>query len=1141
MNAVSLPQDNEVYEAILVEPHSPKSGPSLGCIIGMILGSLFFLMIVGLTVMVSIFSPGVFSPPNPITLEQDAAETREFLATEGVSQALRGGHVTTHPDFDKIDKFVQSMVEISDDTANKKMQKMIDHRRHWEETAKRSTDYFHYGELTRVDMQDLIDNLSGPSPFNTGQYEIVRIDKIASGEYRVALSYDYGYGHESMFIWWLSEVNGRLLIYDWLNTELGTRESFEYGAICDLTITESARHDKHLAAEVAYFAIDENLEYEVYQEQIRKCLRDTESYSGAKSLKGHYELLAAMRWKYHGELREAIRVLDKILSPDSTPGVHLLRAEIEFENGLYDDAVSNYEKFIQTAGSSPHVERQLIQCARMMSDVAEEKRLLAAYCEHVSLARVLHLGNLVELNSDAENKALFEKIDSTDDKASIYTSLANRMKYLRFYQHQFDLLKSHMKTSMPDSALARFAELSAASDTEAFVKALEWVDSLEPEKAAKYRYDFWYAVPDKKILDVFKSADNKESHFEEIADYYRYEDYYPEDMREICELTLEENTESQAANRTLAQLLIGDKDYDGAIEKLNAAAKAMKEDEDKTSFNYSMLRALYQGGKSKKAIAWAVKHELVDSLLNLKIAKDDFAQFEQLLGKIDKKTDNYEYYQALLKNNRGDTDAAVNDLVAMIKEAESDDTKEVDYRAQSQLKEILKENGQPLKFVELLPAEERFWELGNELLEANDWKRCDRLMQLEEPSLADAQRAFGLMVDWEQGKCEMLAAMKKGLDDLPRSPSNLDRVNDFLINASIRAGDFENAETWAKTIKSAQARSRALAGIFIKEGDWKQAVKRLREIAENERIYLPTDQYAWDNVAYEQPEIAALIPPRSAYSIGQDADLNFELLFEADPSLDADSLTQQFTASLGEEFKTDTQNASWLSFTNGNGDLTIVIHQTSPRYEKSSYGYYAADESAELQQLFLKTRSRLDVSVYSKLPLSGADSVRIFDAVAKPLCDLEPQLFGSSSMWLMPDKFDAWFAAKSKNESNLDAGEDCQGQRAFFTQDAKIDHQARQAFTIELVSVLKDYLESSDREKSLVVQLSSSEQYVVDVDRIQRGSYSTNIIGTARYADDVPRVGNLAGEVSFTVSQVKSFDAKFDQTNLQRSLKSSDQ
>ena len=141
----------------------------------------------------------------------------------------------------------------------------------------------------------------------------------------------------------------------------------------------------------------------------------------------------------------------------------------------------------------------------------------------------------------------------------------------------------------------------------------------------------------------------------------------------------------------------------------------------------------------------------------------------------------------------------------------------------------------------------------------------------------------------------------------------------------------------------------------------------------------------------------------------------------------------------------------------------------------------------------------------------------------------------------MPDKFDAWFAAKSKNESNLDTGEDCQGQRAFFTQDAKIDHQARQAFTIELVSVLKDYLESSDREKSLVVQLSSSEQYVVDVDRIQRGSYSTNIIGTARYADDVPRVGILAGEVSFTVSQVKSFDAKFDQTNLQRSLKSSDQ
>lgn len=1139
MNTVNLPQENEVvYEATLIESHLQKSGPSLGCIIGIVLGCLFFLMIVGMAVMVSIFSPGVFSPPDPITLEQDAAEAKEFLATEGVPKALRGGHVTTHPDFDKIDQFVQSMAAKVDDTANKKVQKMIDHRRHWKETAKRSTNFFHYSGLTRAELQDLIESMSGPQAFTTGQYEIVRIDQLVSGEYRVALSYDYGYGHETLFVWWLSEVKGRLLIYDWFNSEFGMRESFEYAALCDLTISESARHDKHLAAENAYLEVDENLEYEPYQKQIRKCLKSTESYGGAKSLKGQNQLLAAMRWKYHDEPIEAMRMVDKISSPNSTPGAHLLRAEIQFENGLIGDAASSYKKYIKAAGSSPHVERQLIECARAMGDVADEKKRLAAYCEHISFAKNTHLEKLIELNSDAENKALFEKMDTADDRAMIYDSIASRMKYRAFYRQQFDTLISHMKSSMPDSSAVRFAELNASSDTEAFVNALQSMDGIEPEKSAEYRYDFWYAVPDDKMLDVFKSAGSKESNFKEIADYYRYEEYYPEGMREICELTLKENPESQAANRILAQLLMKEEEYDAAIEKLNASEKGMEDDEDKSSFNYSMLRALYESGESKKAFEWAVEHELISSLVNLKVAKDDFAEFEPLLAELDQKSDEYKYHHAMLKANRGETEAAVTDLIAIIKETEADETKEVDYRTEFQLQEILKNSGQPLKLVETFPTEERFWEVANQLLQTNDWKRCEDLEKLAEPSLADAQKAFGLLVDWEQGKFEMLAAMRKGLDDLPTSPSNLNRVTDMFINASIRAGDFENAEAWANTIESRSGRSAALAGIFIKEGDWKQASNRLSEMTEVERRYFPNDRYAWNNAAFEQPEIAALMPPRSAYSIGQDSDLNFELLFESAPSLDVDSLSKQFAATLGDDIKIEIQNASWLSFSDG--DLTIVIHQTGPRFKLPSY--YISENVAAVQELFLKTRSHLDVTVYSKLPLSGVDSVRIFDAVAKPLCALKPQLLGSSNKWLTPDKFDAWFAAKVKNELTLDAGKDYQGLPAYYIREfPKIDANARQSFKFELVSALKGYVDSSDKEKSFVAWLDNAERYVVDVDRIERNQYSVDIVGTARYAEDVPRVGILAGEVSFSIGQIKSFDAKFDQTEIQRSLKSKEE
>ena len=194
-----------------------------------------------------------------------------------------------------------------------------------------------------------------------------------------------------------------------------------------------------------------------------------------------------------------------------------------------------------------------------------------------------------------------------------------------------------------------------------------------------------------------------------------------------------------------------------------------------------------------------------------------------------------------------------------------------------------------------------------------------------------------------------------------------------------------------------------------------------------------------------------------------------------------------------------------------------------------------------IHEILLKTRSQLRVTVYSSTLLPRVDSVKIFDAIAKPLCDLKPLLLGSSSMFLTPDKFDEWFATTTKNESSLDAGEDCRAQYAYRFQDvATVDAKARESFAAELASALRGFLDSADSEKTLTVQISetiSLDRYVIDIDRVERNQYrDVSLIGTARYAEDAPPVGLIPGEIRLSISDVQSFDAKFDQTKLQRAL-----
>ena len=1105
----------------------------------MVLGSVFLLMIVGMVVLVSVVSPQVFAPPIVVTQQDDLREVNEFLGTDNM-------HVSAHPDFEQINQFVKLMASRLDDTSNNKIRKMIDHRRHWKEVSKRSTANFYYDHLSRSENRNFIESTSGPPSFANEGYEIIGIDQTKDG-FRVALCYDYGYDIDSMFVWYLSDDKGRLLIYDWFNAELGMRESFEYGVLCDATSRETIGHDRHSEFETAYFNIDEDLEYNAFQREIRKYLKRTETYGGPKSLESHNQLIAAKRWAYHDEPIEAMRTIDNITSPGTTPGVFLVRANIHFENGLYKESVSAYEDYVKLVASSPYVEKQLIKCARKLGDHEKEKKLLASYCEHVSLNKSTELGALVELNSDSENRALFKKIDACENKKEIYSAIAGSLKFKTFYRSEFDVLNSHLKSTMPESALVRLAELTPSARTQTFIEVLDWLDSLDPKEAAKHRYNFWYAVPDAKMLAVFKASKKKELNFDEIYKYYRYEDYFPEGMKQICESTLEENPKSRDANGTMARLLMDGGEFENAVQRLNLVLNDMKEGdkEDEGGYKYTMLRALYENGDHEKAVAWAARHELTESLVKLKAYEEDFSDFESLLEQLDKESNEYKYQFALLKASRDESDAAAKDLIALIKDAEKDEAGSVDYRYKWQLKKILSKNKQLSKVVEAFPDEDRFWEIANEMITERDWDGCEKLLAIGEESLSDSQRALRLLLNWEQGKYESLAALQQGSGEIPKSAPNLNRILKKIVDSCIRQEDFENAEKWAVLFENGSRRNEVLASMELKKGNWKEAAARLRKMASSEKYYLPNRPWLWNDAAFDQPEIASLIPTRSVYYVEKDSDIELAFLFESAPELGVAALKKSFVPILGEdmaveEFPASSDATTWKTFSND--EITIVVKQSSPRYKKPETRYKIEEDVQEIQEIFLKARSRMDVAVHSALPLSSAESMRLVDMIAKPICDLKPQLFGNVNSWLAPDKFEAWFAAKSKDEINLEASEDCQSVFAYPTIDIpKIEPDVREAFSLELGKALRDFLASSDPAKSFVVELdndSTTTQLVIDVDRIERRDFGdVNLIGRPGYSENVPRIGLVRGDVSFSISEVMRFSASFDQKKIQRKIR----
>ena len=1150
---MSLPQENQdvyeaevVYEASLVEHESNKrNSTSAGCLVGLVLGGIFFiLLLVGLVARAVYLSSIGFGPIETVDTQVDVFEAADFVQGVG-SNRVGDDDAAEHPDFKKIDKFVGRLASCLDGEANIQVRKLIDHKRYWKEMCKRSEEYYYQTYLSRRDIKDLQDAITGPAEFGSQgkEYEIVRVEKTDEG-YRVALSYDKGYGYDELQVWWITERDRRLRLYDWFDAESGLRGSGEDAAFYDATPTQERGYNQHATDTNAYFEVDDDLDSAEFQQQIKVTLKRCETYWGPPSLQPSSKLVIAKRWAHHGEPHDALRVVEYV-SPTKTPGVSLLRGKILFENDLFEEARREYEQFASVAGSYPWLEKRLIECARGMGDFDGEQQLLAKFCNPVRFEKSDQLAALVELNSEAENEELFRKIDALDKKHEVYKKIQARLKYNRFQHQRLKQLKSHLERTMPDSFLARNAGVTSDSKDEYLIQTLQWLDSLSDDESSTKAYEFWSGIADDRIPKILTTSKKREENFAAITQYYDYEDYLPSNADEICDLVLEENPKSASANRWLGSFLLDQKKFDEAIEKLVVALDSLgADDEGAAGCRYLILRALQGKGDSKAQLEWARDHEMTNSLLQMKFAMKDDSNVEDLLELLDKESVDYRYYLACLKARRGETEAATKELVKLTRETE--ETDQQDYRFSWQLGQIFSKADHPEKMVELFPDERRFWEVANIMLANRDWEGCKRLLEMKEAGIEDAQRCLRLRLDWEQGNYKTLAALPVDSSEIPASYSNLEQIYGELARACIHEGEYAKAKKWAQKCNLTNDVTEYLVGIAIEQQDWKEAEKQLRMMDDYSKESLVADLWLWDRRAMDQPEVAALVPPISGSYRPSSVELGF--LFDSEPEINELNFSELFRELLGErvtetEFAKSEGGEQWKSLSSESFD--VLVNVKKPNYLNSRTD--EDGEDSQIQKMFPKAKTRIDLTIWPKSPMSSAESMKLVDGFGKPMCKLKPILFGRAYFWLSSDKFDAYFNATSKRENALRVSESCRGIWSYPLTQPKgsVDQSSASQsdvaeFQEKLVAALRRFVASKDPAKSFVVATpieTEAKRFEIKVDRIKRNSWGgVNVIGNAEPMKNVPEMVVPQRQVSVAVSNIVRFEASFDQESIREKV-----
>lgn len=756
-------QNDDVFVAEYAQPpfgskHTRNSGLSCGVVVILLLGLFAFLLLVG-GVMVY-----MAQKDNAKVNEPDATQymgSVEERVRKDLSQAKQASLFTNpaslHPRYGDFEQLIAAAEEAFDDTSNLKTDRLIDANRHADIKiqALRKKGYKKY-ELTGC-REAFAQNISGPTPFDSA--EITKIESLNEDDFQLFITLDTGYGPEPV-VWWVTSQNGRLLLYDWSQLELGLRDTDERVEIIDGTVKgRNDGYEKYSDLCYEYLdTYDSELGYAEQRAKRCKILKQMERITVPRKLVPSVKLIIAKRWASEGEHAEALRMFKSMGDMSQTPGWYKLAGNAYFEQNDFFTAAQHYQKYRQILGDERIVLQQLATCYQQSGDVEAERdtRLLSVRFMTTYNSGLLRLLSLVD---EAKSAEILENVRARQGDELLISTLSTA-KANPYYWTELRQIKDYLIAVTPKSRVATISQLYEAQTRDDSQIDPQWLLTAlncdEDQDAAFSNYELWFQITEtspQDLLRIFQETGCSKDNFKIIQEIYNYEGIIDDELM----LRIADTAKKEHPQWYLPYLITGvlKREQDQPEAALESANKALDlfekfedandDENDETDLSYhenwiSGLRlwALYEMGEQKQARELAIAKDLVASLISLKNDAKDFDGLDKLLSEFDSENPLYVLELARRTYRNGEPEQAIEQLAKHINKLDSESTNPYDRStAEYQLDQWCSELDNPLKLFELCPSAARFNRAFRDLLDQKRWEECEQALRRAAKQLSE--------------------------------------------------------------------------------------------------------------------------------------------------------------------------------------------------------------------------------------------------------------------------------------------------------------------------------------------------------------------------------------------------------------------
>ncbi len=1085
--------------AELVEPD--ESRISIGCILAIIFSAVGVLgaIVMGVIVYFVINDLSDVAQTNrPRAITESALREDAISELERTKAALlKPIGAQQHPQYNRIQKFVESAQSVLDETPNPRLQKLVDYDGYLSELANRCRLIDNNRLSQMLYLPSLKQNIVGPSPFNS--FEILQIEDEGPDRYRVYLSCQSDYQSTDPFIWWVSDKENRLKIYDWEQLEFGLRATLESAIIADASGAEEAAYEKYSADSDEYFASYYEQGADRRPQRVRQILTRCEQFAGPQLLRPNVQLVTAYRWYTEDENERALKMLDSIMDDQMVPGVHRLRGEIEFEQGQFEAAANSFAQFTKALGPLPFAQKRLANCYRELGDAAAERKAILAMLDSISESDFDSVASLIELNSKAENVELFARLDELPNHEEVYTFLINTFDGSPFFVDKLQHLVEHLDKTIPDSQPAQLGKIKLKSGLEGLKASLKLIDRLPDDDLDETRYNFWYGLDEDQVVELFESSDRKQINFESISHVCDYEGIISDDvMTSVCNSLLKSDPENFRALYHLGSIRNQAGEFELALTDLTQAEELMPPgDELENSLRYELMHALFGNGEQDKAIRIAVEHDLIEGLFSLMNENDDFSGYSNLLKHLEVDSNEFKYHNALLDHHKGDSESALRALADLVKATDSEENfVYASYQAREKLLEICSQLNDPTRAVTLAPTEEMFSRVSEQIVKAFDWPNCEKLLQLEDNRLNDSIFKLRQTIYWEQGQYD------KVLDNADRvmllaKEGELDAdLIEQLVRSAIRLGKLDLAGKYVDQCATFSGVDHLSLLVAILQRQPEDVIRQYRQLPGYQSTRALYD-HDLGNVDVRDVVSLEKLPPRQLgyASFGlSDQQFELELLFKQKVELGEDQLKQAFAGfdegvRIEKVDSVDSISENWIVATS---KYRILVSQR-PLKNPDLSGKW---ENDDLKDAIASSKFLLSIKANENEPLTS--EARYDDSIELIRRFMSPDLMavGDDSQWLAADDLARYFDHVKANEPpSLRPFRNGEFSGEFYYLSDDVEDTSSEKFLETMSTALRKFRDSTDPNKKLIVRLNVKgfipERINAVVDRINRTGYRT--------------------------------------------------